>query len=60
MTLDIVEVNREPAMVVRVAGRVDSIYAFTIENDAIAALRVVRNPDKLRFVERQLAHSSSR
>ena len=60
VTLDIVEVNREPAMVVRVAGRVDSIYAFTIENDAIAALRVVRNPDKLRFVERQLAHSSSR
>jgi RNA polymerase sigma-70 factor (ECF subfamily) len=54
VTLDIVEVNREPAMVVRVSGRVDSIYAFTIENDAIAALRVVRNPDKLRFVERQL------
>ena len=54
VTVDIVEVNREPAMVVRVAGRVDSIYAFTIENDAIAALRIVRNPDKLRFVERQL------
>ena len=54
MTLDIVEVNREPAMVVRV----DSIYVFTIENDAIAALRVVRNPDKLRFVERQLSQPS--
>ena len=58
VTLDIVEVNREPAMVVRVAGHVDSIYAFTIENDAIAALRVVRNPDKLRFVERQLSQPS--
>ncbi len=60
VSLDIVEVNREPAMVVRVSGRVDSIYSFTIEHDAIAALRIVRNPDKLRFVERQLAHSSSR
>jgi hypothetical protein len=46
-------------MVVRVSGRLDSIYAFTIENGAIAALRIVRNPDKLRFVERQLALSSS-
>ena len=54
VSLDIVEINREPAVVVRVSGRVDSIYAFTIENDAIAALRIVRNPDKLRFVERQL------
>jgi RNA polymerase sigma-70 factor (ECF subfamily) len=55
VTLDIVEVNREPAMALRVSGRLDSIYAFAIEDDAIVAIRIVRNPDKLRFVERQLA-----
>jgi RNA polymerase sigma-70 factor, ECF subfamily len=55
VTLDIVEVNREPAMVVRVAGRVDSVYALTVEDDAITALRIVRNPDKLRFLQRQLS-----
>ena len=37
----------------------DSIYAFAIEDTAIAEIRIVRNPDKLRFVERQLADSPS-
>ena len=59
VTLDIVEVNREPAMALRVSGRLDSIYAFAIEDTAIAEIRIVRNPDKLRFVERQLADSPS-
>ena len=55
VTLDIVEVNREPAMVLRVAGLLDSVYAFTIVDDAIAALHIVRNPDKLQFLQRQLS-----
>jgi RNA polymerase sigma-70 factor (ECF subfamily) len=55
VTLDIVDVNGEPAMLLRVAGRLDSVYAFTVDDDAITAIRVVRNPDKLRFLERQLA-----
>jgi RNA polymerase sigma-70 factor (ECF subfamily) len=52
---DIVEVNEEPALVLRVDGHVDSVYTMTIDDGAIAALRIVRNPDKLRFLERQLA-----
>ncbi len=32
-----------------------SVYTFSIENDAIAAIRIMRNPDKLRFLERQLS-----
>jgi RNA polymerase sigma-70 factor (ECF subfamily) len=54
VTLDIVEVNGEPAMVVRVAGRLDGIYVMAVEDGAIAAIRVVRNPDKLTYIERQL------
>jgi RNA polymerase sigma-70 factor (ECF subfamily) len=53
--LEIVNVNGEPAMLSRIAGRLDSVYTMTIEDAAITALRVVRNPDKLTYIERQLA-----
>ena len=55
VTIDVVEVNHEPALVLRVAGKIDSVYTLTIEDDAIAAIRIVRNPDKLRFLDRQLS-----
>ena len=55
VSFEIVEVNEEPALVLRVDGRIDSVYTMTVTGDAIAALRIVRNPDKLRFLERQLA-----
>ncbi len=55
ISLDVVEVNYDPAMVVRVAGRLDSVYVCSIVDDAIAALRVVRNPDKLVYIDRQLS-----
>ena len=56
--LDVVEVNNEPALVLRVAGRLDSVYTLSIEDDAIVAIRIVRNPEKLRFIERQLSGAS--
>lgn len=52
--LEVVAVNGEPAMLIRVAGRLDSVYTMTVEDDAITALRVVRNPDKLTYIDRQL------
>jgi RNA polymerase sigma-70 factor, ECF subfamily len=55
VTLDITEVNGEPAIVLRVAGRLDGIYVMSIEDGAITAIRVVRNPDKLTYVDHQLA-----
>jgi RNA polymerase sigma-70 factor (ECF subfamily) len=54
VSLDVAEVNGEPAMLMRVAGHLDSVYTFTFDDEAIAAIRVVRNPDKLQFIERQL------
>ncbi|HJZ70528.1 MAG TPA: RNA polymerase sigma-70 factor [Vicinamibacterales bacterium] len=54
VSLYVVDVNGEPAMLMRIAGRLDSVYTFTIDDDAISAIRVVRNPDKLRYLERQL------
>ena len=57
VSIDVIDINAEPAMVLRIAGRVDSVYTFTIDGGGIAAIRVVRNPDKLRFLERQLTGS---
>jgi RNA polymerase sigma-70 factor (ECF subfamily) len=56
VTLDIVEVNGEPAVLLRVAGRLDGVYVMAVEEGAITAIRVVRNPDKLTYIEQQLAH----
>jgi RNA polymerase sigma-70 factor (ECF subfamily) len=55
VSLDIVEVNEEPGVVLCLDGHVDAVYTMTIVDGAIVAIRIVRNPDKLRFIERQLA-----
>jgi RNA polymerase sigma factor (sigma-70 family) len=53
--IEMIDVNFDPAFVIRRAGRLDSVYSLEISDHAIQALRVVRNPDKLAFIERQLA-----
>jgi len=50
----VIDVNGEPALAMRVAGHLDSIYTFDFEPGAISALRIVRNPDKLKYIARQL------
>ncbi|MGE5243616.1 MAG: RNA polymerase sigma-70 factor [Betaproteobacteria bacterium] len=53
--LDVVEVNSEPAMVLRVDGRLDGVFVFSVASRTITGIRVVRNPDKLAYLERQLS-----
>jgi RNA polymerase sigma-70 factor (ECF subfamily) len=55
VTLDILEVNGEPAIVMRVSGAIEAVYVPTVEDGAITGLRIVRNPDKLTYISRQLA-----
>jgi RNA polymerase sigma-70 factor (ECF subfamily) len=55
--LDVVDVNGDPAVSIRVDGRLDSIYTCSFDQDTISAFRIVRNPDKLRYIERQLTVS---
>ena len=54
VSLRIEDVNSEPALIVRVGPRLESIFVFSIEDDAISGIRVVRNPDKLAHIDRQL------
>jgi RNA polymerase sigma-70 factor (ECF subfamily) len=56
--LDIAEVNGEPAMLAFDGDRLAGVLSFDIDADRIAALRIVANPDKLRFLARQLSHSA--
>ena len=55
VSTEVIEVNNEPAMLIRVDDHIDSVYVFSIEGDAITAIRVVRNPDKLVYLARQLS-----
>ncbi|MFN7916686.1 MAG: RNA polymerase sigma factor SigJ [Vicinamibacterales bacterium] len=50
----IVEVNAEPALLIFDAGVLVSVFVLTVEDEQVAAIRVVRNPDKLGALARQL------
>jgi RNA polymerase sigma-70 factor (ECF subfamily) len=53
-SLKIEDVNSEPALVLRIANRLESVFVFSVEEARISAIRVVRNPDKLARIDRQL------
>ena len=55
IALSIQDVNYEPALVLRVGERLESIFVFTVEDDLISGIRVVRNPEKLAHIDRQLS-----
>lgn len=52
--LRIEDVNSEPALVIRVRGRLESIFVFSIDGDTVSGIRIVRNPDKLAHICRRL------
>jgi RNA polymerase sigma-70 factor (ECF subfamily) len=58
-SLHLTEVNAEPAIVLRVGDQLDGVFVLSIEADAITGIRVVRNPDKLAFLGRQLDRARS-
>jgi RNA polymerase sigma-70 factor (ECF subfamily) len=54
-TLQLTDVNAEPAVIVRIKGEVDSVFVLSVDTDIITGIRVVRNPEKLVFLKQQLA-----
>jgi RNA polymerase sigma-70 factor (ECF subfamily) len=54
LSMNVTHVNGEPAIVVAVGERIDSVYVCSIADDKIVALHVVRNPDKLQYLKGQL------
>ena len=55
VSLEIEDVNSEPALILRVGSRLESVFVCSVDGDAISGIRVVRNPDKLLRIDRRLA-----
>jgi RNA polymerase sigma-70 factor (ECF subfamily) len=53
-SIELTEVNSEPALVLRVGGDLDGVFVLNVEHGAIRAIHVVRNPEKLGYLRRQL------
>lgn len=53
-----VEVNGEPVVLGFTGQTLAGVLFFQTDGDQIAALRVVANPDKLRFAAQQLSHTA--
>ena len=54
VSLRIEDVNSEPALVIHLGARLESIFVFSIDGDTVSGIRVVRNPDKLAHIDRRL------
>jgi RNA polymerase sigma-70 factor, ECF subfamily len=53
-------VNGEPAILISLHNRLDSVTVCSVANRRISALRLIRNPDKLQYIQRQLeSHSEA-
>ncbi len=50
-TAELAEVNGAPALVVRVDGKIENVMSFELNGAMISAIRIVRNPEKLRHLE---------
>ncbi|GLS31658.1 RNA polymerase sigma-70 factor, ECF subfamily [Mesorhizobium albiziae] len=58
-TFEPVRVNGDPGLMVVIAGRVEQIMGFSVdENDAINGIYIVRNPDKLGGVDLRFSPAS--
>ena len=56
LRLDAAEVNGEPAMLAFDGDTLAGVLCFEITGERIAAVRILANPDKLRFLAEQLSH----
>jgi RNA polymerase sigma-70 factor (ECF subfamily) len=54
LSTSVASINGEPAIVVRVGERIDSVYVCSIAGSLITAVHAVRNPDKLQYLKGQL------
>ncbi|MGW0825819.1 RNA polymerase sigma-70 factor [Streptomyces sp. NPDC002845] len=56
-TLEPVQLNGGPALIMRLGGEIDNVVAVRIDDGLVTGLYIVRNPEKLSRVERETAVS---
>lgn len=54
MRLAVAVVNDEPAVLLWIRDQLDSVLVVTADEHQISALRLIRNPEKLEYIARQL------
>jgi hypothetical protein len=57
VSVEPVQVNGRPALIIRLNGEIEHLVAVRIDDGLITGLYVVRNPEKLSRVERETAVS---
>jgi RNA polymerase sigma-70 factor (ECF subfamily) len=55
MSVEPVQINGCPALIMRLDGELDTVIAMRVENGLIAGLYAVRNPEKLSRMGRETA-----
>jgi RNA polymerase sigma-70 factor (ECF subfamily) len=53
-SLELAEVNQEPAFLMRLGAELDSVYVISMAEGHVTGIRIIRNPDKLTYIEQQL------
>jgi RNA polymerase sigma-70 factor (ECF subfamily) len=57
LSVEPVQVNGSPALIMRLNGEIDSVLAVRVEGGLVTGIYTVRNPEKLSRVERETALS---
>ncbi len=57
VTVEPVQINGSPALIIRIDGEIDNVVAVRIDDGLVSGLYIVRNPDKLSRIERENAVS---
>ena len=54
VSLKLEDINGEPALILRLGQHLEAIFVLSVAEDVISNIRVIRNPDKLAHIDRQL------
>ena len=55
VTVEAVQINGGPALILRIDGEIDNVVAVRVDDGLITGLYIVRNPDKLSYLNRETA-----
>jgi RNA polymerase sigma-70 factor (TIGR02957 family) len=55
VSVEPVQINGGPALIIRIDGEIDNVVAVRIDDGLVTRLYIVRNPEKLSYVQRETA-----
>jgi RNA polymerase sigma-70 factor (ECF subfamily) len=55
VSVEPVQINGGPALIIRIDGEIDNVVAVRIDDGLVTGLYIVRNPEKLSYVEHETA-----